>query len=175
MIRSTAEHGGTFVLASSLTLSDQQKSYFFRVLQQHAPDLLDLYQRHYPAGSYAPASYDWRQIAIRIRELCEKYGIRDRMRRPVIPGDKLAVNKRIVERLADQAYTLELEAASQSQIWAYRKAAWAVEDLEQDIRLIYKSMGLKGLQSIPNVGSGLAGTIGKWLAGQEGTGELPIR
>ena len=97
------------------------------------------------------------------------------MPRPVIPGDKLAINKRIVERLADQAYTLELEAAPQPQIWAYRKAAWAVEDLEQDIRLIYKSMGLKGLQSIPNVGSGLAGTIGKWLAGQEGTGELPIR
>jgi hypothetical protein len=38
------------------------------------------------------------------------------MLRPVIPGDNLAIHKRIVERLADQAYTLELEAAPQPQI-----------------------------------------------------------
>jgi DNA repair photolyase len=163
VIRSTAEHGGRFVLASSLTLSDQQKNYFFRVLQQHAPDLLETYHCHYPAGSYAPQSYDWRKVAMRIRQLCEKYGIRDRLPRPIIPGDKLALNKRIVERLADQAYTLELEEAPHYRIWAFRKAAWAVEDLEQDLGLIYRTMGLKGLQSIPNVGLSLAGTIEKWL------------
>ncbi len=30
-------------------------------------------------------------------------------------------------------------------------SAWAVEDLEQDIGLIYRSMGMKGVQSIPDV------------------------
>jgi DNA polymerase/3'-5' exonuclease PolX len=52
-----------------------------------------------------------------------------------------------------------LENASSSRIWAYRKAAWAVEDLEQDIGLVYRSMGLKGLESIPNVKPQLAKEI----------------
>jgi len=34
-----------------------------------------------------------------------------------------------------------------------------VEDLEQDIRLVYRSMGLKGLESIPEVKPALAREI----------------
>jgi DNA polymerase/3'-5' exonuclease PolX len=44
-------------------------------------------------------------------------------------------------------------------VWAYRKAAWAIEDTEQDINLIYKTMGLKGLESIENVGPRLAKAV----------------
>ena len=85
------------------------------------------------------------------------------MPRPIIPGDKRALNRRLVERLANKVYALELERAPNYQIWAYRKAAWAVEDLEQDIGLIYQSMGIKGLQSIPNIGEKLGSDIEKWL------------
>lgn len=152
VIRWTAEHGGRFVLASSLTLADQQKNYFFDVLRQRFPDLLTLYQRCYPPASYAPRNYPWHRIALRIRELCQKYGIRDRVPRPILPGDKRALNKRIVERLADKVYEMEIHLEPDYRIWPYRKAAWAIEDLEQDIGLVYRSMGLKGLQSIPNVG-----------------------
>jgi len=159
VIRCTADHGGRFVLASSLTLADQQKKFFFDVLRQRFPDLVDLYQRLYPPESYSPKNYTWQKVALRIRELCEKYGIRDRMPRPIIPGDKRALNKRIVEKLADKAYEMEIRNASSYRIWAYRKAAWAVEDLEQDLHLIYQVMGLKGLQDIPNVGLQLAKTI----------------
>jgi DNA polymerase/3'-5' exonuclease PolX len=81
------------------------------------------------------------------------------MPRPVIPGDKRELNKRIVEALANRTYDLEIECAPAQRIWAYRKAAWAIEDLEQDIRLIYSYMGVKGLQSIQNVGPRLAGQI----------------
>ena len=163
VIRWTANHGGRFVLVSGLTLADQQKSYFFAVLEERFPDLLVLYQRLYPPASYAPRGYSWPRIALRIRELCEKYGIRDRMPRPIIPGDKRLLNKRIVERLADQVYEMEIQQESGENIWAYRKAAWAVEDLEQDIRLIYQAMGLKGLQGIPDVGPRMGETIEKML------------
>jgi DNA repair photolyase len=104
VIRWTADHGGSFVLASSLTLADQQKSYFLEILSERFPDLLNLYQRLYPPTSYSPRDYPWNRVALRIRELCEKYGIRDRMPRPIIPGDKRILNKRIVERLAGQIY-----------------------------------------------------------------------
>ena len=48
-------------------------------------------------------------------------------------------------------------------VWAYRKAAWAVEDLEQDIGLVYRTMGLRGLQSIENVGVKMGTVVEKLI------------
>ena len=163
VIRWTADHGGKFVLSSSLTLADQQNNYFFTVLRERFPELLSMYQRYYPPTSYAPQDYPWPKIALRIRELCEKVGIRDRIPRPIIPGDKRALNKRVVERLADIVYDMECHQEPDYRIWAYRKAAWAIEDLEQSIGLIYQTFGLKGLQDIPNVGPMLGEKIEKML------------
>jgi DNA repair photolyase len=159
LVRWTADHGGKFVLASGLTLSDQQRTYFFNVLAERFPDLLASYQKLYPQGSYGAAGYPWRELALRVREACAKYSISDRVPRPIIPTDKRALNKKIVEKLANQAYDLELQAKPDHQIWEFRKAAWAIEDLEQDVSLVYRSMGLKGLQSIPDVGESLGQKI----------------
>jgi DNA repair photolyase len=150
--RWTADHGGSFVLASGLTLSDQQKEYFFGVLRERFPDLLALYQRLYPPKSYGPVGMNFHQIALRIREACEKHSIRDRMPRPIVPGEKRALNKRVVELLVDQLREMELNAEPDYRLWAYRKAAWAVEDMAEEIGLVYRTMGLKGLQAIPEVG-----------------------
>lgn len=150
--RWTAAHGGSFVLASGLTLSDQQKEYFFGVLRERFPDLLALYQRLYPPKSYGSAGTDWRKTALRVREACEKHGIRDRMRRPIVTGEKRALNKRVVEFLAEQLHEMELNAEPDHRLWAYRKAAWAVEDMAEEIGLVYRTMSLKGLQAIPDIG-----------------------
>jgi DNA repair photolyase len=150
--RWTANHGGSFVLASGLTLSDQQKEYFFGVLRERFPDLLALYQRLYPPKSYGPIGMDFHQISLRVSEACEKHGIRDRMSRPIVPGEKRALNKRVVELLADQLHEMELNAEPNHRLWAYRKAAWAIEDMAEEIGLVYRTMGLKGLQAIPDVG-----------------------
>jgi hypothetical protein len=159
VVRWTADHGGRFVLAGGLTLADQQREYFLGVLRERAPDLLPLYERLYPPGSYAPVSGPWRAVPQRIRELCAQAGIADRMPRPIIPGEARALNKRVVEALANRVYVLELEGAATQRIWAYRKAAWAIEDLEQDVGRVYGAMGLRGLQSIQGVGVGLAGEV----------------
>src|SRR5512136_2452425 len=79
-VRWTANHGGKFVLAAGLTLADQQRDYFFGVLHDRFPDLLSLYERLYPPGSYGPVrSGDPHAVGRRIRELCQRYGIADRM------------------------------------------------------------------------------------------------
>jgi len=166
----TAGHGGQFVLASGLTLSDQQKDYFFKVLGERFPDLLATYQRIFPPKSYSQVGDGWRETALRVREGCAKYDIPDRMPRPIIPGDKRALNRRIVEWLANKVYALELENAPDYRVWSYRKAAWAVEDLEQDIGLIYRTMGLKGLQSIPSIGEKLGREIEVWLVSEINAG-----
>ena len=164
VVRKTAENGGKFVLAGSLTLADQQKSYFFKVLEERFPELVNPYQQLYPPGSYAPASYPWQRIALRIRQLCAQYGISDRIPRPIIPGDKHAGNKRIVEKLANKIYEMELYQEPDERTWAYRKGAWAIEDLEQDLGLIYQTMGINGLQNIPNIGLPLGKIVESMLA-----------
>jgi hypothetical protein len=102
---------------------------------------------------------EWHPLALRIRELCEQYGISDRIPRPIIPGDKRTLNKRVVEALANQVYDMELRGEGGQRVWAYRKAAWAIEDTPQDLGLIYRQMGVKGLGSIENVGPKLAQVV----------------
>jgi len=156
VVKWTAEHGGQFVLAGGLTLADQQREFFFDALSEQFPDLLERYQRLYPPKSYGPVRSNWKQMALRIKELCEQYGISDRVPRPIIPGDKRTLNKLVVEALANQVYYMELNGKPKHRVWAYRKAAWAIEDTPQDLGLIYRQMGRKGLESIQNVGPKLA-------------------
>jgi DNA repair photolyase len=164
VIRWTASHGGQFVLAGGLTLADQQRAYFFDFLKRDFPELQPRYERIFPPDSYTAADGSWRKTAGRIRELCIHFGIQDRMPRPIISGDKYTLNKRIVEQLARQAYDMELEGKPLSQVWAHRKAAWAIEDLEQDLGLFYRMMGVKGLEKTPGVGPDLAKLIEELLS-----------
>jgi DNA repair photolyase len=164
----TADHGGRFVLASGLTLADQQRAFFFAVLRQRYPDLLPLYQRLYAPGSYTAEGWSWPNVGRRIRRFCQEAGIADRIPRPIINGDKRALNKKVVESLANEVYTLELEGAPAQRIWAYRKAAWAIEDVEQDVGLVYRTMGLRGLRSIENVGPSMAHTVERLITAGSG-------
>jgi len=159
VVRWTADHGGQFVMASGLTLADQQRAFFFQVLEECFPDLVEMYGGLYPRRSYGAAGWDWKGIALRLRALCEEYGIRDRMPRPIIPGDKRTLNKRVVEALANEIYAMELHGEDSRRVWAYRKAAWAIEDTPQDLGLIYRAMGRKGLESIENVGARMAEVV----------------
>lgn len=161
--RWTAAHGGKFVLASGLTLADQQREFFFGKLRAQFPHLVPLYEQLYPVGSYAAAGVSSREMLRRVRGACERVNLADRMPRPIIAGEKRARNKRIVETLANQIYTFELEDAPKARVWAYRQAAWAIEDLEQDVGLVYRALGLKGLEAIPNVTRPLAREIEKLI------------
>lgn len=167
VVRWTAYHGGGFVLASGLTLANQQRDYFFEVIKERFIDLLNLYQGAYLLGSYAPTGEWNRKIGLIIREHCLRNNIPDRQPRRVIPGDKHTLNKRMVELLANTAYSLELENAPLHRVWSFRKAAWSIEDLEQDLRLIYRAMGLAGLQRIPDIGPSMAKILEKLIKENE--------
>ena len=168
LVRQTAEHGGQFVLAGGLTLADQQREYFIGVLKRDLPDLAARYEALYPAGSYGPSQAAWRRTAMRVRELCAAYGIGDRVPRPIVAGDKRTLNKRLVEWLADQAYAMDL-AGDPRRMWEYRKAAWAIEDLSQEIGLVQRTLGARGLASVPGVGENMAAEVEAWLARRPAT------
>ena len=163
VIQHTRDHGGQFILAAPLTLTDQQKAYFMRYLQQNEPALYPTYQALYPGQSYGPAGPSWIRTARLVRELCQQHGLPDRMPRPILPGEKRTLNKIAVAYLADQLYTMELDQVPDQRMWPYRKAAWSIEDTEQDIGLIYQHMGLKGLESIQHVGPKFARLLEKLI------------
>lgn len=163
VVQWTADHGGRFVLAGGLTLSDQQRSYFLNVLESCFPELVERYRVLYPEKSYGPSPGDWNKLALRIKSFCSQAGISDRMPRPIIPGDKRTLNKRVVEQLANRVYDMDIGGEPNHRIWAFRKAAWAIEDLEQDLGRVYRTMGLKGLENITNVGPSLAVVVQKLI------------
>jgi hypothetical protein len=159
-VRWTANHRGQFVIASGLTLADQQREFFFGVLRERFPDLLPLYERPFPAGSCgAVRSGDPHATGRRIRALCRQYVISDHMPRPIIRGDKPALSKRIVEAQANQVYYMELKGEASRRVWAYRRAAWAIEDLQHDVEVVYRQMGRKEPESLDSVGPRLATAI----------------
>ena len=104
-----------------------------------------------------------------MRELCEKVGVKDRIPRYVPPGP-LAVNKRIAEKLFLKTYDLELELAQTSRIWAYRKAAWTVDEHGESIVDLYRRGGEAGLRDLPGIGTRLAAQIARWLREEDERG-----
>jgi DNA repair photolyase len=157
VVKMTQDHGGGFVLGGGLTLSGYQKERYMSVISRHYPELVPKYHELY-GGNYQ-ASYGYGMpIAKKVRELCHKHGIKDRMPR-WIPRGPLAVNKRIAEKLFFKVYDLELAMENRYKIWAYRKAAWAIDELDKSIEQLYASQGLNGLLDIPNIGKKLATEI----------------
>ena len=108
-----------------------------------------------------PVTYNYR-LGLKVRELCEKHGILDRMPRYISPGPQEA-NKRIAEQLFLKTYDLELERSPSYLIWAYRKAAWTVDENPRNLKDIYLEKGQAGLRELPAVGKSIAAQIANWL------------
>ena len=97
-----------------------------------------------------------------VRKLCAKHGISDRLER-YIPDNMLAVNRWVAEKLYLKTYEMELENANPYQIWAYRKAAWMIDDLEDNLANLYYGGGETRLQELPGIGKGISSQIAGWI------------
>ncbi len=166
-IRAIKDHGGSFVLGGGLTMDGVQAGRtlsaacrFDPALEPRLRELYDWQVDGKPNYS-PPAAYNAR-LGLLIRELCARNGILDRMPRHVKPGP-LAVNKRIAEQLFLKIYDLELEQAKDYRMWAYRKAAWTVDEWPESIADLFEARGEAGLRELPGVGKSLAAQIGAWL------------
>lgn len=167
VVRATKDHGGKFILAGGLTMDGVQAQHTLEATLSYDPGSAEMLRQLYswpidgkPQFS-PPQTYNAR-LGLMARELCERHGLLDRMPRYIIPGP-LAINKRIAERLFLRTYDLELEGGSQYQIWAYRKAAWAVDESSENIAEKFDSQGESGLREIPGIGKSISAQIGKWL------------
>jgi len=71
-------------------------------------------------------------------------------------------NKGIADILKDIARLLEINSIA-FKPKAYLKAAQSIENLSEDVTLIYKAGGLKALEKIPGVGKSIASKIEEYL------------
>jgi DNA repair photolyase len=167
IIQATRDHGGTFVLAGGMTMFGAQAQRMLRASRQFdvlsETRLRQIYQwEEGQRPSNSPDMDYMRPVLISVRELCEQYGLPDRLPRYIAPGP-LAVNKRISERLAKKTYDLELEGAKQYRIWAYQKAYWTIDELSESIADLYHEKGEEGLNMLPGIGQHLSKLLVSWL------------
>jgi len=167
LIRATKDHGGQCVLAGGLTMDGVQADRTLGAAKGFDPALENQFRKLYrwPVDGkpqYGPPRAYNARIGLLVRELCARHDLLDRMPRFVAPGP-LEVNKRLAEGLFLKTYDLELEQAKDFRIWAYRKAAWTVDELGESVLDIYQSRGEAGLQELPNIGKGIAGAVARWL------------
>ncbi|MGD2142950.1 MAG: radical SAM protein [Anaerolineae bacterium] len=167
LIRATRDHGGCCVLAGGLTMDGVQAERTLAAARRFDPALPARLRAFYDwepgaAPNYGPPGAYNAQLGLRVRELCARHGLLDRMPRYIPPGP-LGTNKRIAERLFLKTYDLELEQAPDYRIWAYRKAAWTVDEWEESVAAIYEAQGEAGLRELPNIGKSLGGQIARWL------------
>jgi len=168
VVIATRHHGGSFVMAGGLTMDGVQAEHTLEAARRFDPALeagwRELYK--WPVGGrpiYSPPRFYSARLGLKVRELCARHNLLDRMPRYIAPGP-LAINKRIAERLFLKVYDLELEQAEDYRMWAYRKAAWTVDEWQESLAEIYTGQGKVGLQKLPGIGNSLAGEIARWLA-----------
>jgi hypothetical protein len=160
VIVATKAHGGTFVLAGGLTMSGPQAERVWQVLDHQFAHIRPAYDELYADSPDGTVHHI--ELARRVRALCHKHGLSDRMPRWIEPGP-LSANRWVAERLFLRMWDLELERASQRRTWAYRRAAWTVDELPESIEALYDAQGTEGLVSLPGIGQRLAPRIVGWL------------
>ena len=157
-IVATKNHGGRFVLAGGLTMSSSQAERVWRVVDRLFPQRRPTLEQLYGGDAYAPPRTYGADLGRRVRALCQKHGLADRMPRWIEPGP-LGVNRWVAEQLFLRTWDLELEGASERRIWAYRRAAWVVDELATSIKKLYDAQGVEGLATLPGIGKRLSGPI----------------
>jgi DNA repair photolyase len=177
MVRATKDHGGTFVMSGGLTMDGAQAERTLAAACRLDPELVPRWRELYRwpqdgQPNYGPPGPYNARLGLLVRELCTRHGLLDRMPRYIAPGP-LAINKRIAERLLLQTYELELQQAAQYRIWAYRKAAWTVDESSESVADLYDERGQAGLRSLPGIGSSLARTVAGWLDEERAAHLLP--
>jgi DNA repair photolyase len=166
-VRATKVHGGSFVMGAAMTMDGVQAERTLAAALRVDPGIEDRLRRLYawePGGapSYGPPRAYASELALLVRELCTRHGLLDRLPRTIEPGP-LSINKQLAEKLFIRVYDMELEQADSRRIWAYRRAAWTVDEMSQSIADLYRARGERGLRELPGIGAGLAGQITDWL------------
>lgn len=163
VIKSTKENGGKYILDGGLTLNGYCKTFFFKFLEKYDSSLIEKYERLFSSDKL------YSQVNIKIHKkvlnYCNKYNIQNYITRPIkfFPPE-IQINKKVSERLFLKAREIQLGGGDKFREWAYRKAAWEIDELKDNIGEIYRNEGSNGLIKIKGVGKSIAIEIEQLLS-----------
>lgn len=162
LIRETKEHGGKYVLEGGLTLNGYTKIHFYDALRKYDRELISEYN-HLFSDEKA-----MKQHLIGLHETiethCSENDLLNYIPRPIAHyPQNLQLNKAIAGQLYVTSREAQLSAQPKYRVWAYRKAAWSIDELDVNIETIYEKEGTKGLTRIKNVGPKIGAAIEKEL------------
>jgi DNA repair photolyase len=167
VVRKTKECGGQYVLEAGLSLFGYCKKHFYKALERYDPVLIAEYDKLYATPDLL--AQQGRKIHDSVVKYCQRFELTPYIPRPVeIYSKELQINKRIAERFYLEARELQLLGQDGHREWAYRKAAWAIDDLKEGIERIFQERGIEGLLEIKAVGKGLAKHIIDYLKTVDG-------
>jgi DNA repair photolyase len=154
VVSAAKDAGASYLLGGGLTLRDRQEERWYEFLRDRYPEL---------EGRFRSLRKEHATESARVvSDACRSRGIAERIPRPIAPNDPLATNKRVAEQLYRMCYEFQMQGARPQRVWAWRRAAWAVDDLQDDIRHLF---GDRQLESIPGVGPRIASRIETFLDG----------
>jgi len=162
VVRKTKECGGRYVLEAGLSLAGYCKEHFYRALEKYDPALVAEYDELY--GSLDLLAKQNRKVHQLVLKNCQRYGLTPYIPRPTeIYPKELQVNKRVAERFYLEARELQISGQGSHREWAYRKAAWSLDDLKEGVEIILQKRGVDGLLEVEAIGRSLANRIVEYL------------
>jgi len=167
IVERTRKCGGQYVLDGGLTLSGYCRAHFYGLLMNYDPSLIPKYDGLY--GDPDLLAEHRTRVHQLVVEYCEKYGLVPSIARPVnfYPAE-LQANKKIAEQFYLKARELQISGKEGYREWAYRKAAWALDDLEESVTSIYHKRGFRGILKIKGIGRSFARQIEEYLKSMGG-------
>jgi DNA repair photolyase len=145
-IKTSKEYGAGYILAGTMTMRDLQAKRFYEILNEHYPELVERYKVLYRHG-IGPDDKYMAELYPKIKSLCKKYGIQNYIPR-YIPNIVLKKNFETSTLLFLISYFLSLEGESRYKIQAFNKLAQTIENMDENIEIIYKAGKLGEIKGI---------------------------
>jgi len=162
VIKKTKESGGQYALDGGLTLWGYCKTHFYKALKKYDSMLIPQYDELY--GNPKLLAEHIQKMHQLVLKYSQQYDLRPYIPRPIkFYPVKLQINKMLAEKFYLEARELHLSGKGGYEEWAYRKAAWSLDDLEESVEDIYRERGIDGILQIKGIGKGLAKKIEEFL------------
>ena len=157
VILNTKESAGQFVIPGGLSLEIGQKEKYMEIIKKYFPDKV-VYYEEYLSNNYFQARHYSCLVSKKVNYFCNKHNLPDMMAR-YISTDQYFLNKKVAEKLFFKIHDMEIKNESISKIWEYRKAAWSIDEMQDDIGVLFSLEGLNGLKKIASSNADILSNI----------------
>ncbi len=158
IVKKTKDAGGAYVLDAGLTLRGYCGTHFYRFLKEYDETLVPEYKRLYSDQKALGKHYaDSHEL---VKKNCREYRLANHIDRPLdfYPED-IRVNKKVAEHFYLKSREIMMTEGMGYKQFAFLKAAWILDSLNENVKEIYEKRGKKGLLELKGIGKKMSDEI----------------